>query len=126
MKITEPKTPYAQQYDPLEDEAELARLDAEGLVVDEVEALHLRRANQDIPDMDLGEPEMEAGELDGALDGERRVIVEPRATSEDGEVEGRYGEESVDWTAEERAKHRKFEEMRKKHYEMRNVKEMLA
>jgi protein phosphatase inhibitor 2 len=122
MKITEPKTPYAQQYDPMEDEAEMAILDADGIVVDEVEALRLRRAkNHDIPDIDIGEPEVEAEDM-GALGGEKRVIVEPRGTSEDGEVR----EESVDSTDEEKAKHKKFEEMRKKHYEMRNVKEMLA
>jgi protein phosphatase inhibitor 2 len=58
MKITEPKTPYAKQYDPEEDADEMAKLDAEHLIVDEVDAKNLKRNRlEDIPGLDLGEPE---------------------------------------------------------------------
>jgi protein phosphatase inhibitor 2 len=37
MKIDEPKTPYAKQYDPTEDEDEVEMLNAEELKVDELD-----------------------------------------------------------------------------------------
>jgi protein phosphatase inhibitor 2 len=116
MKIDEPKTPYARQYDPREDEAEMAALDASNLVVDEFDAQKMQR--EEIPGLDLGEPEIDTA-MAGAED--RRVVVEPA----DGE-EGHHGEEMASLSAEERAKHRKFEEMRKKHYEMKDVKGLLG
>jgi protein phosphatase inhibitor 2 len=36
------------------------------------------------------------------------------------------GEEMVGWSAEEREKHRQFEEARKRHYEMKNVAQLLG
>ena len=40
---------------------------------------------------------------------------------------GHHGEERVeDMSTAEREKHQKFEEMRKKHYEMHNVKDLLG
>ncbi|ORY19241.1 hypothetical protein BCR34DRAFT_472310 [Clohesyomyces aquaticus] len=122
MKIDEPKTPYAKQYDPAEDEDEIEMLNAEDLKVDELDAKPKSRKMKvdDIPDFDLGEPELEAGNAH-TPDSEKRVIVEP-----DAEEEGRHGEELLHMTPEEREKHRKFEEMRKKHYEMKNVKNLLG
>ncbi|KAF2462733.1 uncharacterized protein BDR25DRAFT_122589 [Lindgomyces ingoldianus] len=123
MKITEPKTPYAKQYDPVEDEDEIEMLNAEELNVDELDDKPKSRKPRvdDIPDFDLGEPELEA-EHAHTPDSEKRVVVEPDAEGE----EGRHGEEFPHMTPEEREKHRKFEEMRKRHYEMKNVKNLLG
>jgi protein phosphatase inhibitor 2 len=123
MKITEPKTPYAKQYDPAEDEEEVAMLDAESLQVDELDRKPKSRKPRidDIPDFDLGEPEME-GRNAQTPDSEKRVMVEP----DDHADAGHHGEEFLNMTPEEREKHKKFEELRKKHYEMRNVKDLLG
>jgi len=125
MKITEPKTPYARQYDPLEDEEELTTLNAEELVVDELDLAKRQKKPRmdDIPDFDLGEPELEAG-ASHTPDSEKRVIVDVDVDAEgDG---GHHGEEFLHMTPEELAKHRKFEELRRKHYEMKNVKNLLG
>ncbi|KAF9737229.1 hypothetical protein PMIN06_000889 [Paraphaeosphaeria minitans] len=123
MKITEPKTPYAKQYDPAEDEEEVEMLNAEELKVDELDKPKKRKTKmEDIPDFDLGEPELEATES-RTLEGERRVIVEPDAPGEAGHHDG---DELAHLTPEEREKHIKFEQLRKKHYEMRNVKDLLG
>lgn len=37
MKIDEPKTPYAKHYDPAEDEEEIRALDANDIMVDELD-----------------------------------------------------------------------------------------
>lgn len=122
MKITEPKTPYAKQYDPAEDEAEIEMLNAEDLQVDELDSKpKTRNKIEDIPEFDLGEPELETQHAH-TPDSEKRVVVEPDAEAE----AGHHGEELLHMTPEEREKHRKFEEMRKKHYEMRNVKDLLG
>lgn len=136
MKIDEPKTPYAGHYDPTEDEEEMSALNPNQLVVDEVEKKHSlegsaeppRQRNfkeDDIPGLELGEPEMEPTERVGS-DGDKRVIVD--ADSADAmDVDGaRHGEEPADMSKEEWEKHRKFEQMRKKHYEMKNVKDLLG
>lgn len=122
MKITEPKTPYAKQYDPLEDEEEIAMLDADSIQVDELDKPKTRKPRMDdIPDFDLGEPELEAKSTN-TPESEKRVIVEPDAEAE----AGHHGEELLNMTPEEREKHKKFEELRKKHYEMKNVKDLLG
>jgi protein phosphatase inhibitor 2 len=121
MKITEPKTPYAKQYDPEEDAEELAKLDAEHLIVDEVDAKRVRQKRlEDIPGLDLGEPEMEREE-EATPDSEKRVIVDKASQDE-----GHHGEDLGSLSEDEKAKHRRFEEMRKKHYEMKNIKDMLG
>lgn len=132
MKIDEPKTPYAQRYDPEEDEAEMRTLDADDLVVDELDRVgggRSRTREDEIPGLELGEPEEAIPELrdgesrvsrSGSVKGDKQVVVDP---AEDGL--GGHGE-GAGWSAEEREKHRKFEEMRRKHYEMKEVKGLLG
>ncbi|KAI9722917.1 MAG: hypothetical protein M1812_001365 [Candelaria pacifica] len=134
MKIDEPKTPYAQRYDPDEDEAEMRTLDADDLMVDELDKAEGRtgRTKEDlIPGLDIGEPEeavpdqgVESSRMtrSGSLKGEKQVVVDPEV--EDGL--GGHGEPTFGESLEEREKHRKFEEMRKKHYEMKDVKGLLG
>ncbi|KAJ4377300.1 hypothetical protein N0V83_000124 [Neocucurbitaria cava] len=123
MKIDEPKTPYAKQYDPAEDEEEVEMLNAEELKVDELDDKPKRKPKiDDIPDFDLGEPELQGRGEAQTPESEKRVMVE-EDTDEDA---GYHGELLPNATQEEREKHRKFEEMRKKHYEMRNVKDLLG
>lgn len=126
MKIDEPKTPYAGQYDPTgEEEEDSPGIDAESLLVDEVDKKRMQKKQareSEIPGLDLGEPQM--GELNRTpSDGERRVVMDPEQMDVDG---ARHGEEPADMTSEERQKHRQFEAMRRKHYEMRNVKNLLG
>lgn len=125
MKITEPKTPYAKQYNPAEDEEEIEMLNAEELKVDELDDKPRTRRPKidDIPDFDLGEPEL-VSRNSQTPESEKRVVVEPDA--EDTESGHNHGEELLHMTPEEREKHIKFEEMRKKHYEMKNVKDLLG
>ena len=124
MKINEPKTPFAKQYDPVEDEEEIKALNAQDLLVDELDkAKNQKKVKEDdIPGLDIGEPEIENAQ-ERASDGEKKVIVD---TVMDEADDGRHGEEPLDMTAEEREKHKKFEEMRRKHYEMKNVKNLLG
>jgi len=122
MKIDEPKTPYAKQYDPAEDEQEVEMLNAQELKVDELDDKPRRRPKMDdIPDFDLGQSELQAR---GAHtpESEKRVMVEQDMDTD----AGYHGELLPNATQEEREKHRKFEELRKKHYEMRNVKDLLG
>lgn len=129
MKIDEPKTPYAQRYDPMEDEDEIRTLDAQDLVVDELDKVREGRSRQaredQIPGLDIGEPEEdvefaaavgsdENGRIQrsGSVKGEKQVVVDadaPDGKGHDGTV-----------------RHKDFEEMRKKHYEMKDVKGMLG
>ncbi|KAL8711488.1 MAG: hypothetical protein Q9220_004146 [cf. Caloplaca sp. 1 TL-2023] len=141
MKIDEPKTPYARRYEPTEEEeAEMRMLDAEDLKVDELDKVKAERGRGggstsmkegDIPDFELGEPEepfsMDGGSNNGgglsrsgSQRGEKQVVVDK---VRDG---GHHGEENVGLSAEEREKHRQFEERRKQHYEMKDVKDLLA
>lgn len=150
MKITEPKTPYARRYDPAEDEDDgddedmagaegngVPTLDAGDLVVDELDKVTSspskgRMREDAIPGLELGEPEeaipeqrpgrgrVSSGDSAGGRH-EKQVHVDP-------EVDLGLGApgEGASSTDEEREKHRKFEEMRKKHYEMKNVKGLLG
>ena len=122
MKITEPKTPYARNYDPTEDEEEIRALNAEELVVDELDMAKGKRPpkDEDIPDIDIGEPEAPLQHLQ-TPESEKRVIVDTDMTDE-----GRHGEEGPNMSEDEREKHRVFEEMRRKHYEMKNIRNLLG
>lgn len=132
MKIDEPKTPFVRNYDAdaIEEDDEVENINAQDLAVDELDmnkskprarqASGARARESDIPGLDLGEPEMEP--LDRReSDGERRVHVDKKS-----EDEGRHGEQEESMNPEEREKHKKFEEARKKHYEMHNIKNLLG
>ncbi len=126
MKIDEPKTPYAKRYDPQEDEEELRTLDAQDLVVDELDKVREGRSRQaredQIPGLDIGEPEEDVSfvtpdedgriQRSGSVKGEKQVVV-------DGEAPDGKGHDGT-------VRHKDFEEMRKRHYEMKDVKGMLG
>jgi protein phosphatase inhibitor 2 len=131
MKIDEPKTPYAKHYDPAEDEDEMRTLDAGDLVVDELDRKKGRSREDEIPGLELGEPEEavpahesnEEGRIvrSGSLKGESKSVV-----VDDSGEDGVHDGEMASWSKEEREKHRRFEERRKRHYEMKNIKGMLG
>ena len=124
MKINEPKTPYAKRYDPEEDEEELRTLDPNEIIVDEYEKVgggRSRTRDAEIPGLNLGEPEIPTEDLmdegdrisrSSSVKGEKQVVVDPTG-EEDGEHDGTV-------------RHKEFEEMRKKHYEMKDVKDLLG
>jgi len=126
MKIDEPKTPYAKHYDPMEDEEEVSSINANELAVDELdmEKSRTKKSKEDeIPGLELGEPELEPIARRES-DGERKVMVDQDSMDVDGRHHGE--DEDANMTGEEREKHKKFEEMRKKHYEMKNIKNLLG
>ncbi|CAD0028614.1 unnamed protein product [Aureobasidium pullulans] len=130
MKIDEPKTPYVGRYDPDEDE-ESSAINPDDLMVDELDKAKVLEGDGpskkkprevDIPDLDLGEPEQDTLERRPS-DSEKRVMVDPDQMDIDG---ARHGETPENIPQEEREKHEKFENMRKKHYEMHNIKNLLG
>lgn len=165
MKITEPKTPYAKHYDPLEDEAEIRRLEAEG---DEVPVQLLDASNLDvdeldkaqgkdhtggnggeligtkpkgikddeIPGLDIGEPEEDVASYNAKGKDVDRVVGGKQVVLEDdgvhGHGHGHAGEKKAEEDGEDEEeehdeeKHQKFMELRKKHYEMRDVRGLLG
>lgn len=137
MKIDEPKTPFAKQYDPIEDEEEISLLNANDLAVDELEfekskqpprasaSSNTRSRDSDIPGLELGDPEMDPAARRES-DGEAKVIVESNDMDVDGEGPNHGEKKEEDMSLTEREKHRRFEEMRKKHYEMKDVKNLLG
>ncbi|KAI9369907.1 hypothetical protein BJX61DRAFT_123296 [Aspergillus egyptiacus] len=144
MKIDEPKTPYAPHYDPTEDEEEMrlagaqeSLINPQGVVVDEFDKNKPRSqkkiSDDEIPELELGEPEesiteVAHGEGDRIMRArslsneshrsDKHVVVGTNGTTEDGDA--------LLTPEEAKEKHRQFEQMRKKHYEMRNIKEILA
>lgn len=161
MKIDEPKTPYAPQYDPSQDEgeqeqeqvelaeAEESLIDAQDVKVDELD----RKKNvvggpgsrrgvgeDEIPELELGESEEPlaggaGGGLDGAGSGTDRIVRDRSFSNDSSKGEkhvivgggdaGNDGDHLMT-TDEAQAKHREFEQHRKEHYEMRNIRELLA
>jgi protein phosphatase inhibitor 2 len=143
----EPKTPFAPHYDPAEDEEELrlaeaeeSLIDAQDVVVDELDKTkkgpRKGMSVDDIPDLELGESE-EPSYVVGSGEGNR--IIRERSLSNESHRSDKHvvvgtGEENgigadgdqLMTTEEAKEKHRQFEQMRKKHYEMRNIKELLA
>ncbi|EKJ72715.1 hypothetical protein FPSE_07115 [Fusarium pseudograminearum CS3096] len=119
MKITEPKTPYAKHYDPAEDPS-----DDEDPLADAGARLKDSRPSRedDIPGLSLGEPEEEIPEAGAPSPrSEKSVHVDDESSI------GHDAEEDLaGMSPEEREKHRKFEQLRKRHYEMKNVAQLLG
>lgn len=120
MKIDEPKTPYAKHYDPAEDPSdEDEDEEADGQGINGQGKSSLGRREDEIPGLSLGEPEEDVPSPKAPS--EKSVhLDEENATAASAE------EPMVGVSKEEREKHERFEEMRKKHYEMKNVAELLA
>ncbi|KAJ5573822.1 uncharacterized protein N7459_008249 [Penicillium hispanicum] len=150
MKIDEPKTPYAPHYDPAEDEEEMrlaeaqeSLIDAQDVVVDELDCpakivSHKKGMSEaDIPDLELGEAEESLPAVAGS--GADPRIYRDRSMSMDSHKSEKHvhvgaeangvavpGDDGLISTEEAKQKHREFEQHRKKHYEMRNIRDLLA
>ena len=104
MKITEPKTPYAPQYDPAEDAEDINMLDDEENATSG--ASGRMRKVEDIPTLDIGSAEQE---MDHSAEPVRRKVSVSNGPPVD-------DEDALGRTPEEQEKHEKFERMRKEHY----------
>lgn len=137
MKITEPKTPF-QYGDAMEEDEEDVAIDPRYVNVDEVDLAksksEKRSRESDIPGLELGEPEEDLSSGTG-IENDRivRSTSLSRENSKEKHVsvsEGSDGtvlHEQVGMpTNEDQEKHREFEEHRKKHYEMRDIKSLLG
>ncbi|KAK5058818.1 hypothetical protein LTR84_011082 [Exophiala bonariae] len=137
MKITEPKTPF-QYGDAMEDVEEDVAIDPRYVNVDEVDLAknkpEKRSRESDIPGLELGEPEEDLSSGTGV---ENDRIVRSTSLSRESSKEKHVSvSEGSDGTApdeqvgmptnEDQEKHREFEEHRKKHYEMRDIKSLLG
>ncbi len=136
MKITEPKTPYEHARDlPDEDEEEDVAIDPRYVDVDELDKQ--KRAmkggrESEIPGLELGDPE----ELANAqTEDDDSRILRGGSLSREGSTGSREKHVNVAPeeqtpvgmpTREELEKHKQFEEHRKKHYEMRDIKGLLG
>ena len=127
MKITEPKTPYAKYYEPGEYPSDEDEIDeAGGPSAGGAERKAPRApAEDDIPGLSLGEPEEAVPEAEASAPSPG---AEKRAHVDDESVGGHEtdGDDMVGLSPEEREKHRRFEEARKKHYEMRDAAALLG
>ncbi|KIX98691.1 uncharacterized protein Z520_05992 [Fonsecaea multimorphosa CBS 102226] len=143
MKITEPKTPY-QYGDAMmeDDDEEDVAIDPRFVNVDEVEMAKAPKTNKrhresEIPGLELGEPEeelspgtMPSPEEDRIVRGSNNLSRESSkekhvSVSEGSDPDG-FKELVGMPTREEQEKHRQFEERRKKHYEMKDIKNLLG
>jgi protein phosphatase inhibitor 2 len=127
MKITEPKTPYAKHYDPTEDPSDDDDIDAPG---DGVSGLNSRKRKEgshhsgkgqnedDIPGLSLGEPEEAVPDVPAD---EVEMKRQHRGSGSAVHIDGDTAQDEVGLSPEEAEKHRRFEEMRKKHYKMTSV-----
>lgn len=119
MKITEPKTPYAKHYDPSEDPSD----DDEDPIEQVNERNQRPGREEEIPGLSLGEPEEAIPERHemSRSNSEKSVHVDDESG-----VGHDVEDELAGMSPEEREKHRKFEQLRKKHYEMKNVAQLLG
>ena len=141
MKITEPKTPYQYGDAMAEDEEEDVAIDPRYVNVDEVEMAKASRSSKkhresEIPGLELGDPEEDVSPTDLAQNdrisriasssGSRESSKEKHVSvSEGSDRDGSRDQEEVPTGQDEEA-HRHFEEQRKKHYEMRDIKSLLG
>ncbi|RMZ89903.1 hypothetical protein DV736_g2879, partial [Chaetothyriales sp. CBS 134916] len=135
MKITEPKTPY--QYGTgapdEEDEEEDVAIDPRFVNVDEVDLAHKKAIKttreSDIPGLDIGEPEDDLAQ-EGGVENDRIVrsgsLSRENSKEKHASLSGEFSDQVGMPTREEQEKHRKFEEQRKKHYEMKDIKGLLG
>ncbi|KAK8001650.1 hypothetical protein PG991_013872 [Apiospora marii] len=114
MKITEPKTPYAKQYDPAEDPDD-----------EDMEMGDGGHRGEDIPGLSLGEPEEEVPEDEFGPPGSRKTS-KVHVNDEDATPIHDAENDMLGMTPEEREKHKRFEQLRKKHYEMREAVGLLG
>jgi protein phosphatase inhibitor 2 len=143
MKITEPKTPYqfGDQGAMDEDDEEDVAIDPRYVNVDEVDMMKSSRKGREseIPGLELGDPE-DLGAISHLDEENDRILRESSrgslsressggkekhvSVSEEGSAES--GEQVGMPTREAQEKHRRFEERRKAHYEMKNMKGVLG
>lgn len=130
MKITEPKTPY-QYGDVMEDDDEEdVAIDPRYVNVDEVDLAkgkHKKARESDIPGLELGEPEEDFSPT--ALTEDDRIVREQslsREGSKEKHVSVSEGSDGDRPKESEDEKHREFEERRKRHYEMKEIKNLLG
>ncbi|KAK9468470.1 hypothetical protein V1512DRAFT_259565 [Lipomyces arxii] len=114
MKITEPKTPYAHSVDMDLEDDEIDALDYSAeMTLNGVNGV--KKMKEDVPSLDLGEPEetVPVPRFSSATivsdEGERRISLD----EQEGPVEN--------LPEDEEEKHKRFEEMRKRHYEMKDA-----
>lgn len=125
MKINEPKTPYTKHYDPAEDPSDedepMDGGDNGGEGRSRRNGTRRSHGDDEIPGLSLGEPE------DEVLEDTRERTVHVDADAVGGEGHHEFdADEMVGLSPEEREKHRRFEELRKRHYEMRDVAHLLG
>ena len=133
MKITEPKTPYQYGGGAMDEDEEDVAIDPRYVNVDEVDMAknksHKKARESEIPGLDIGEPEDDMAQ-EGGIENDR--VIGGGGFSREGSKEkhaslsGEFQEQPGMPTREEQEQHRKFEEQRKRHYEMRDVKGMLG
>lgn len=132
MKITEPKTPYAKHYDPAEDPSDdedggrgRGDNDAAMAGVEGGGSKKTRSHNEDdIPGLSLGEPEEAVPDI--PADEVEMAHKKRKHRGSGSRVHVVDDDEHLGMSAEEREKHLRFEEMRKKHYEMKEVTQFLG
>lgn len=125
MKITEPKTPYAKHYDPTEDPSDDDDINAPGEGSSGVKSRkrkegshHGKGQNEDdIPGLSLGEPEEAVPDVPAD---EVELKRQHRGSGSAVHIDG-AAQDEAGLSPEELEKHRRFEEMRKKHYKMTSV-----
>ncbi|KAK7452338.1 hypothetical protein CaCOL14_004751 [Colletotrichum acutatum] len=122
MKIDEPKTPYAKHYDPTEDPSDDEEMSEDPSVERKPRTARAGPGvEDDIPIMSLGEPEEAVPESESSKEKALKAVHVDDSASAHGD-----DDELAGLSPEEREKHRRFEELRKKHYEMKDVAHLLG